>query len=691
MSYEYKPHTWVPKEIISADKMNELEKAAKQVGKLKPVSETGSYNDLNDKPQIAGHKLSGNMTAAALGFSAVATSGAYTDLSGTENIATKDYVSEQIDAVEIGGRNLLPDTNVGQIKAKYASHDRYFSSENNSNITNTFVKLSDPPSYGIEWCVESTNSKQEAGNRMLAWYLGEYVALVDGQSYTLSCWARSLSGNPYLRFQYGASKYPYYRCEVTSVWKHYSWTFSYDSEAAGNPGGGARIYVGFQCDQTTEANSVLQYCGVKLEVGNKSTGWSPAPEDFGIGGRNLIVQSKTEYGYVTADGGYNSNSAYSTSGYISVLPGESLILQGWENISDNGTGTHKDDGWLGAAWFDSGKNWINPNPVKDYYSDYFARKLIVPTTAAYIRVSYDARDVRVKLERGNNPTDWSPAPEDVEHDIGRRASVTYDYNGVDLKAYFGTVENFYAALSAGDFRHICVGDYWPITLNGTIRDYGTASGDLDYTERTLKNVQIKMEIAGIGLYYHNGAAESPHVVCVSRDCLPFYVNMCRAAGTWESEDTNPYMRSALYKTYNDPDYGLVKLVKATDIGAHILNNGPSKYIEIKNIGETTVTSWAAKNVGTLFLPTVTEIFGAAYWADKDYEGGSPIQYPIFAGSNRHITKCLGDGGNRVGYWCASSYAGRENGFCVVGTTGSATAYSSPAPGTISAPIAFVVV
>lgn len=689
MSYTYKPHTWVPREVISADKMNELEKAAEQVGKLKSVSETGSYNDLDDKPQIAGHRLSGNMTAAALGFSTVATSGAYTDLSGTENIATKDYVGEQIDAVEIGGRNLLRDTDIGQLNAKYADSDRYFSSENNKDIINTFVRLSDPPSDGIKWCVESTNSKQDAGSRMLSWYSGQYVTLVDGQTYTLSCWARSLRGNPYLRLQYGASKYPNQQYKTTSVWKHYSWTFSYDSEAAGNPGGGARIYAGLQCGQDTEANSVLQYCGVKLEVGNKSTDWTPAPYEIEIGGRNLIQLIKAEPGWVKSDGTYNTSANYRTSAFIQVTPGESITLQGWESISNTGGPNHEDEGWIQASWFDAGKMWVS-NPVSRYYTDSISILLTVPDGVSYVRIGYNAQNVQVKLEHGNNPTDWTPAPEDVEHDVGRRASVTYDYNGADLKAYFGTVENFYAALSAGDFRHICVGDYWPITLNGTIRDYGTASGDLNYTERSLKDVQIKMEIAGIGLYYHRDAAESPHVVCVSRDCLPFPVNMCRAAGTWESEDTNPYMRSALYKTYNDPDYGLVKLVKATDIGAHILDNGPSKYIEIKNIGETTTTSWAAKNVGTLFLPTVTEIFGAAYWADKDYEGGSPIQYPIFVGSNRHITKHLGDGGNRVGYWCASSYAGAANGFCVVNSLGSATAYSSPVPRTVSAPIAFVV-
>lgn len=49
---------------------------------------SSSYNDLTNKPQINGNELSGNKTAAQLGFATVATSGSYNDLSNKPSIPT---------------------------------------------------------------------------------------------------------------------------------------------------------------------------------------------------------------------------------------------------------------------------------------------------------------------------------------------------------------------------------------------------------------------------------------------------------------------------------------------------------------------------------------------------------------------------------------------------------------------------
>ena len=82
MSYTYKQHTWIPREIISADKMNEYETLAEYVSTLKRVAETNSYNDLDNKPRINSHELTSNLTAAQLGFATVAMTGNFADLVG---------------------------------------------------------------------------------------------------------------------------------------------------------------------------------------------------------------------------------------------------------------------------------------------------------------------------------------------------------------------------------------------------------------------------------------------------------------------------------------------------------------------------------------------------------------------------------------------------------------------------------
>ena len=46
-----------------------------------------------------------------------------------------------------------------------------------------------------------------------------------------------------------------------------------------------------------------------------------------------------------------------------------------------------------------------------------------------------------------------------------------------------------------------------------------------------------------------------------------------------------------------------------------------------------------------------------------------LQWPIFAGSRRHIIKGLGEGGSRYHWWCESSRGGNATGFCDVNTNG----------------------
>ena len=153
----------------------------------------------------------------------------------------------------------------------------------------------------------------------------------------------------------------------------------------------------------------------------------------------------------------------------------------------------------------------------------------------------------------------------------------YATDGTDLSTIFADADALYAAYHAEDYSHIHVGDYWPLRLTGTYRDYGTLtcqqgqtyysdtnltqsagtasqaydavavndasipgchklycevtisgtkyycsySECLEYRERTLNNALLKMEIAGINQYWRYGDSGSltgnvPHLLlCVS--------------------------------------------------------------------------------------------------------------------------------------------------------------------------------
>lgn len=323
------------------------------------------------------------------------------------------------------------------------------------------------------------------------------------------------------------------------------------------------------------------------------------------------------------------------------------------------------------------------------------------------------------------------------------------FDGKDLSTVFADAAAFHTALASGDFSKIHIGDYWPLSLSGTFRDYGSytvpsgtayftdaalttsggttsaviegqyesatavkfkvsgtdvycAIGDaLPYFERTCNNAVVKLEIAAINNYWRYGDSgdltgnNKPHITFVSRDCLPFYMRMRKANAVWENaEETNPWRGSALFKTLNDPDYGVIKIIKATTIGAYLYNGpnggGMRAMMETKASGATTASGWAWGDRGGLFLPFESEIWGHGVWGgNTGYNLGCNLQFPIFAGSRRHISKGIGNGASRYAWWAASSHSGIAASFCTVGTGGFPS--NNNAVGAFGAPVCFVMI
>lgn len=255
----------------------------------------------------------------------------------------------------------------------------------------------------------------------------------------------------------------------------------------------------------------------------------------------------------------------------------------------------------------------------------------------------------------------------------------YAYEGVNLKTVFGTAAAFHAAVAAGDFSRIRVGDYWPITLTGNYRDYGEGTNVGEYTTKTFSNASVKLEVAGINPYfgYGNSGAISNgtnHILFVSRDCLPATFKMRKSADLWEDSSTdNPWLGSALYKTLNDQDYGILKLVKATDIGAYVYTTSSTNH-GMKFRGEkrdsasaTTFTAdWYYR--GELFLPTESEVWGDLFEADY-YETYLP-QIPLFRDGRLHQNKHTGDGSSTIAEWFLQSSVRTSTAhFCLYGSSG----------------------
>lgn len=230
------------------------------------------------------------------------------------------------------------------------------------------------------------------------------------------------------------------------------------------------------------------------------------------------------------------------------------------------------------------------------------------------------------------------------------------YDGKDLSTVFADAAAFHTAVNSGDFSKIHIGDYWPITVNGTYHDCAANS------DKTI-NALMKMEVAAINPYLRFGDTElnRQHVLLCSRDCMPPTLQYRSENSTWyDTTQVNPWLGSALYATLNDADNGIVKLVEATDIGAYIFkgpnNKGMRAYLETMAAGAGVPTTGAWSDRGVLFLPEEMEVYGSKIRSPKPNTIADMLynQWPIFAGSGRHIIKGSGNGGGRCAWWLESA-------------------------------------
>lgn len=198
---------------------------------------------------------------------------------------------------------------------------------------------------------------------------------------------------------------------------------------------------------------------------------------------------------------------------------------------------------------------------------------------------------------------------------------------------------------------------------------------LPYFERTLNDAVVLLEVAGINNYMGYGdagelAADKPHLTFVSRDCLPIRLRMSKGKGVWEDTDNRtPWLGSALYKTLNDTEHGILKLLGETDIGAYIYvgpnNKGMRANMEVKAAGAGAATGWRWGDRGQLFLPFEAEVFGHGIWSGAfGYSFGCSLQLQLFVGSMRHIAKGVGNGSRHTTWWMASTDCELVDCFCI---------------------------
>lgn len=349
-------------------------------------------------------------------------------------------VQNNLDNLQIGGRNLLlsseEERTVSITSATgtgfytdYVNESDYGKSLTNGNTTDIFL-------MSFDWSTTSDDG--------VAWIQidGNIVTnVVDGNGGT----SDGARGKNYLDLSEGSGRY----------WV----SFRYTSTQAGKDQQRIRIRISGAEISTKPltAGTTFTASHFKLEKGTKPTDWSPAPEDqalyvdnsiagISIGGRNLWIASRitSSTGNPSTSNGltfewnrdtyeyhvYGTNSKTDAAwgkfndylapaiNYLKCESGDVLTLSvDGDDISSQGlyvainAYVNGSTSQYGAIYTTSTKSYITVTlPDKHDSSKPFA--------TAFIGVFPTAREVdatfKIKLERGNKATDWSPAPEDQE-------------------------------------------------------------------------------------------------------------------------------------------------------------------------------------------------------------------------------------------------------------------------------------
>lgn len=140
-------------------------------------------------------------------------------------------------------------------------------------------------------------------------------------------------------------------------------------------------------------------------------------DGLSVGGRNLFVLATASKGWL--DLSYNVTApgdASLASDFIPVTANNTYVAQQWYIMSHPSGG-----GYLRYAFYDSKKTPISRVPAPASNSATYSKWVIItPANASFIRMSFDYTAnnwSNVKFEQGNMPTDWSPAPEDIDNKI----------------------------------------------------------------------------------------------------------------------------------------------------------------------------------------------------------------------------------------------------------------------------------
>lgn len=239
------------------------------------------------------------------------------NFNGFKTTVSNTYTTkEDFNNLEIGGRNLLRGTKFNTISN--------ISSDVGSGVTCDVVNQKDSSSpSGYSLTITRTDSTTTIGGR----YISMPYKLTNGKVYTWNFYAKG-SGSWKIGNEQNGQK----TITLTSDYVRYSYTFTANNNS---------YYHFVFYTQTKNANITI--CGVKLELGNKATDWTPAPEDVEQSITNVssqYTQLADKFNWVVKSG--TSSSDFTITDRMISLTSSALnidALTTFKNSAENGTST----------------------------------------------------------------------------------------------------------------------------------------------------------------------------------------------------------------------------------------------------------------------------------------------------------------------------------------------------------------
>jgi len=186
----------------------------------------------------------------------------------TKALDKVDELNENLANLFPGGTNILRNTNIQNSMATGTPNWsqglwRDSVGTNAGNIVQ--IEIADAPNPDIKFGYRLT---KDSGAAAFTLYQSN-IPIQQGQQYTVSCYARVISGTPTIQLSFTASTERPMHTGVGNEWKRIATTFRVTS-------GNMHVHFGLQAATT----GAIEICGMKLELGNKATDWSPSPWDI---------------------------------------------------------------------------------------------------------------------------------------------------------------------------------------------------------------------------------------------------------------------------------------------------------------------------------------------------------------------------------------------------------------------------